>query len=241
MQLIIEVGNTNIKMVLFQEDSIFKEWKLSTFDSLIFEEISHFPIKKGIISGSGNMENLWIQSFLKLDFSWIVLQNEQIPIQSIYDKDSKIGQDRKVNAYWASELKPFQNNLIVDLGTCLTFTFVDKNNVLIGGSISPGLKMRFEALHQMTNALPKIDYQKLKIISFELIGTSTNASIESGVFRGLLDEIEQKIKAYQNQFNELNVFLTGGDAVFFQNKINFKIFADSNFTIKGLNSLLNRL
>jgi type III pantothenate kinase len=241
MQLIIEVGNTNIKMVLFQEDVIKKEWKLSSFDAVIFEEITQFPIQKGIISGSGNLDNIWIQSFLKLDYSWIILENEHIPIHSSYDKNSKIGQDRMVNAYWSSELKPFQNNLIIDLGTCLTFTFIDKNNVLVGGSISPGLKMRFESLYQMTHALPNIDYQNLKTISFELIGTSTSESIENGVFRGLLDEIEQKIKAYQNQFNELNVFLTGGDAVFFQNKINFKIFADSNFTIKGLNSLLNRL
>jgi type III pantothenate kinase len=241
MQLIIEVGNTNIKMVLFQEDVIKQEWKLSSFDSFIFEEITQFPIQKGIISGSGNLDNLWIQSFLKTDCKWIVLENEVIPIKSNYDKNSKIGQDRMVNAFWASELKPFQNNLIIDLGTCLTFTFIDKNNVLAGGSISPGLKMRFESLNQMTYALPLIDYQNLKTIKFELIGTSTLESIEYGVFRGLIDEMEQKIIAYQNQFNELNVFLTGGDAVFFQNKINFKIFADSNFTIKGLNSLLNRL
>jgi type III pantothenate kinase len=241
MQLIIEVGNTNIKIAVFKEDEIIQEWKLKSFDCIIFDEVVKFPIQKGIISGSGNLDNLWIQSFLKTDYKWIILENEHIAIHSSYDKNSKIGQDRLINAYWASELHPYQNNLIIDLGTCLTCTFVDKNNILIGGSISPGLKMRFESLHQMTHALPYIDYQNLKTISFELIGTSTNESIENGVFRGLLDEIEQKIIAYQNQFNELNVFLTGGDAVFFQNKINFKIFADSNFTIKGLNSLLNRL
>jgi type III pantothenate kinase len=241
MQLIIEVGNTNIKIAIFKEDEIIQEWKLTSFDCMILDEIVKFPIQKGIISGSGNLDNLWIQSFLKTDYKWIILENEDIPIKSSYDKNSKIGQDRLINAYWASELKPFQNNLIIDLGTCLTFTFIDKNNVLIGGSISPGLKMRFESLNQMTHALPLIDYQNLKTIKFELIGTSTLESIEYGVFRGLLDEMEQKIIAYKNQFNELNVFLTGGDAVFFQNKINFKIFADSNFTIKGLNSLLNRL
>jgi hypothetical protein len=90
MQLIIEVGNTNIKIAIFKEDEIIQEWKLTSFDCIIFDEIVKFPIQKGIISGSGNLDNLWIQSFLKTDYKWIILENEHIAIHSSYDKNSKI-------------------------------------------------------------------------------------------------------------------------------------------------------
>jgi type III pantothenate kinase len=125
--------------------------------------------------------------------------------------------------------------LIIDAGTCITYDFVDKNGVYQGGAISPGLSMRFKAMHNFTGKLPLIsadDYQASQI------GQSTKASMQIGVVEGMINEINGFVQSYQVDYEDLTVILTGGDHQLLLTRLKNSIFATSNFLIEGLNFIL---
>lgn len=240
MNLIVEIGNTRLKVLVFEKDTIRFEKKiaLDTGDFSI-EELKSFDVKKAILSGSGDMEHKWILE-LKTQFPFIQLFNKSSikSIQYKYQTPETLGNDRVLNGYAASKIFPKQSNLIIDCGTCLTFSFIDSENVFWGGSISPGLKMRAISMHKYTQKLPFVD---TKEDFFSVMGFNTEESLKSGLYIGLQAEIEYRIAYFLEKFNEINIILTGGDAHFFENRLKNKIFADSNLTFKGLNYILNEV
>jgi type III pantothenate kinase len=240
MNLIVEIGNTRLKVLVFEKDNILFEKKIVLdTDRFSIEALKSFDIKKAILSGSGNMEHKWIGE-IKTLFPFIQLF-EKSNIKSIqykYQTPETLGNDRLLNAYAACRLFPKKHNLIIDCGTCLTFSFIDAENVFWGGSISPGLKMRAISMHEYTQKLPFVD---TKEDFFSTIGFNTEESIKSGLFVGLQAEIDYRIAYFLEKFNEINIILTGGDAHFFENRLKNKIFADSNLTFKGLNYILNEV
>jgi type III pantothenate kinase len=125
---------------------------------------------------------------------------------------------------------PQKNNLVIGLGSCITYNFINKYNQFIGGSISPGMEMRFKSLQTFTAKLPliKADW------NFPLIGYDTKTNILSGVILGMAKEIDGIIDAYAEKFNNFNVLLTGGDAPYFARHLKSKIFADPHLIFKGL-------
>ena len=125
------------------------------------------------------------------------------------------------------------------MGTCITYDFINHQNQYLGGSISPGISLRFKALHTYTENLPEIKFDSNEK---KLIGDSTHSSIESGVVNGVVEEIRGIIDNYQNLFPKTNVILTGGDTAFIKSIVSIKknsIFAQENLTLIGLNSILN--
>lgn len=240
MNLIVEIGNTRLKVLVFEKDTILFEKKIALdTGNFSIEELKSFDIKKAILSGSGDMEHKWI-SEIKTQFPFIQLF-EKSTIKSIqykYQTPETLGNDRLLNAYAACRLFPNQSNLIIDCGTCLTFSFIDSENVFWGGSISPGLKMRAISMHEHTQKLPLVD---TKEDFFSVLGFNTEESLKSGLFVGLQAEIAYRIAYFLEKFNEINIILTGGDAHFFENRLKNKIFADSNLTFKGLNYILNEV
>ena len=127
---------------------------------------------------------------------------------------------------------------MIDVGTCITYDFINKSNEYLGGSISPGFNLRMKALSSFTENLPRVNF---KIKSTPLIGTNTEESLESGVINGTINEIIQNISEYEQLHPEINVILTGGDTTFIKSIVSTKknsIFADENLTLKGLNTVL---
>jgi type III pantothenate kinase len=139
------------------------------------------------------------------------------------------------NVVGAASLFPKQNCLITDAGTCIKFDFINAKKQYLGGAISPGISMRFKALHHYTDKLPLIKPQK-KVM---LIGNSTKNSIASGVQNGALAEIENIILRYKKKFGGIKVILTGGDMEPFARNIKSDIFAAPHLTLIGLNEILN--
>lgn len=129
---------------------------------------------------------------------------------------------------------PSKNVLVIDAGTCITFDFVNSNNEYLGGAISPGIRMRYKALHNLTANLPLLETE----MPDHFIGNSTKNAINSGVVYGVLNEIDGVIKAYKEEFSDLTVILTGGDSNFLSKQLKSSIFANSNFLLKGLNFIL---
>ena len=121
----------------------------------------------------------------------------------------------------------------MDFGTCIKFDFINKKNEYLGGSIAPGLKMRFRSLSQQTANLPLIQPGDL----VKLIGQTTSESIQSGVQNGIIREVIGMIEQYEQQFPDLKVYFTGGDLQNFDFPQKNNIFVDENLTIIGISEI----
>ena len=131
---------------------------------------------------------------------------------------------------------PNEPVLIVDIGTCMTFDFVDANTIYRGGAISPGIQMRLKALNEFTGNLPLVALQEPK----DLIGRNTKESILSGVVNGMLKELDGIIDAYKFRYPGMKIILTGGDLTLFDKKLKNSIFADADVLLKGMYFILKQ-
>jgi type III pantothenate kinase len=145
-----------------------------------------------------------------------------------------LGNDRIALVSSASIKYPHENVLIIDVGTCITYDFINNENQYTGGAISPGLNMRLRSLNKFTGKLPLI---KLKEID-NFNGLNTKDSINIGVLKGVIFEIQGFINKYSSDNQNLTVILTGGNSKFLSKQLKISIFANQNFLVEGLNELI---
>ena len=228
--LVVDIGNTNLKAAYFIDYELHNTLKN-------IEELSDFTqnnsIDFSIISSVGD-EKLTKKVTELLPNALLASSSIRIPITILYKTPNSLGMDRLANAIAASYLHPKSNVLVIDIGTCLKFDFVSATGSYIGGSISPGIRLRFQSLHDYTEKLPLIEtWQKTA-----LIGSTTNESILSGVINGMESEIFHLIQRYQEEYTDLFIILTGGDAKMFDLARKNDIFAHENLTLLGLKLML---
>lgn len=237
MNLIMDIGNTATKLAVFQSDKMIQVQTVATTNMLAEVEalLKKFSrVKHGLLSSVKMIDNLEferLQNLLPikiLDFSF------QLPFKNAYDTPQTLGVDRLALMAAAVLQYSKRNVLVIDAGSCVTYDFMDSNQNYLGGAISPGVEMRYKALETFTSNLPLLQ----KTAPNQRIGSSTEASIHSGVIYGLLHEMEGTIKEYQNKYPDLTVILTGGDTDFLCKQFKISIFANSNFLLEGLNFLL---
>jgi len=237
MNLIMDIGNTATKLAVFQSDKMIQVQTVATTNMLAEVEalLKKFSrVKHGLLSSVKMIDNLEferLQNLLPikiLDFSF------QLPFKNAYDTPQTLGVDRLALMAAAVLQYSKRNVLVIDAGSCVTYDFMDSNQNYLGGAISPGVEMRYKALETFTSNLPLLE----KTPPNQRIGSSTEASIHSGVIHGLLHEMEGTIKEYQNKYPDLTVILTGGDTDFLCKQFKISIFANSNFLLEGLNFLL---
>ncbi len=145
-------------------------------------------------------------------------------------KPETIGADRLALTAAAVHFYPTKNNLVIGLGTCITYNFINKYHEFVGGAISPGMEMRLKALNYYTAKLPIVKADS----NVPLIGYDTTTNILTGVVMGMAKEIDGFIDAYREKFRNFNVLLTGGDIVYLGSHLKNKIFADPDLIFKGL-------
>ena len=145
-------------------------------------------------------------------------------------KPSTIGADRLALSAAAVHFFPNQNNLVIGLGSCITYNLINQNHEFLGGAISPGMEMRFKSMHDYTAKLPLVQ----KDWNFPVTGYDTRTNLQSGVLAGISFEIDGYIDFYASKYGNFNVVLTGGDAGYFARHLKNKIFADLKFLFKGL-------
>jgi type III pantothenate kinase len=231
---ILDIGNTYIKLYAKNQDFILlfkeKEWEQKKIEKLIS------GLDKLIISNvrytSEQMEK-HISDAVSCPFI-LLSKKTPLPITLNYDTPQTLGKDRIATAVAAYKLFPNKNNVIFDIGSCMTIDFIDKKGVFHGGRISPGLEMRLKAMHHFTGKLPLVE-KNSEIGSVE---KSTTACMQSGAFWGLFFEIEGTIEDFKKRYSDINVILTGGDANMFDKRLKSSIFADSFFLLKGLENIL---
>lgn len=235
MNLIIDIGNTIVKVAVFKAGNLMNKEVLNYSD--LHSYLSLIKFKKGIVSNVGNedIENQILSSLPSI----ISMSNPlNLPIKSSYESMETLGKDRLANAVGAFVENPNNNSLVIDVGSCITFDFIDENNCYQGGAISPGLNMRFKALNYYTEKLPLLTFKSSNI---SLIAKDTNSSIVSGVVNGIKAEIQKTIEKFRLKYPSLTIFMTGGDTEFLQSIVEIEkngIFAVENLTLIGLNNIL---
>jgi len=238
MNLILDAGNSYVKLAVFQDGTLlcldvvlYVDFKIA-FDDL-FKKYN--KIDKVVLSSVGEL-TLDVINALKKNVFVLEVSNEiKLPFYNLYKTPKTLGRDRL--ALVAASIKDYSNKnvLIIDAGTCITFDFINYKNQYLGGAISPGLNMRYKALNFYTTGLPLLEKEPVK----QFLGDSTNSCMHSGVVNGVINEIEGVISQYRLQYEDLTVILTGGDANFLSKQLKSSIFANSNFLLEGLNYLLN--
>jgi len=242
MKLIIDIGNTNTKIFIVENQNIVKFFIFSNennfFNNNFIKEIMNFDINCCIISQVGNFINKNFINFIYKNYKVVNFTNKsKLPIKIDYLTPETLGLDRIAAAVGASVILPKTNVLIIDMGSAITYDILTKNNVYLGGNISPGIKMRFKSLNNFTKNLPLIeDFDKN--FDKKLYGTTTFEAIFYGVINGVTNEIIGNINAFNNTFENLNVIFTGGDIFFFENLLKSCIFAEPNLIAFGLNKIL---
>ena len=232
--LCIDFGNTRLKAAVFHDHSFIEEINIES-DSI--ERISSLLEKynpvKTILSSVIN-HNPEIEILLASKTLFHKLSNQsKLNFHIAVSKPDSIGPDRLALIAAACHIYPNKNNLIIGLGSCITYNFVNQQHLFIGGAISPGMDLRFKSMHDYTAKLPLVQSDP----NFPFIGYDTKTNLQSGVIFGIASEIDGFIEKYSEKYGNFNVVLTGGDAPYFASQLKNKIFADVYFLFKGLYAL----
>ena len=235
MNLVVDIGNSSLKVAIFDKKLmtskfIYTNQSLNIFSDLLKNNV----IDNCLISNVSTIDKN-ILDFLKINSNlFSINESINLPFINLYKTKNTLGHDRIALVSAAAIDFPYQNTLIIDTGTCITYDFKNSENEYLGGGISPGIQMRFKSLNSQTSKLPLSTIN----LDYKLIGDDTNSSINSGVVHGVISEINGIINQYQERFKNIKIILTGGDSNFLLKKIKNTIFADQNFLLKGLNYLL---
>ena len=237
MNCIIDAGNTAVKVAYFEEDKL---------NPVQVKSYTEHEFKKWI-KNEENFENTILGSVIDHigdDISGLELKTKgkfiqfssttPIPIGNNYGTKDTLGLDRLANAVALAKLFPSKNALAVDIGTCIKYDFLSLREVYEGGSISPGIKMRYKALHTFTAKLPFIEEIETK----DPCAKNTKDALVSGVVNGILSEITGMISLFNEKYDKIEVVLTGGDASFFEKELKKSIFVCPYLTLIGLNEIL---
>lgn len=229
--LCLDFGNTRLKAAIFENDGLSKEINLKddnaeTIDSLIKKYNPQKSILASVVHHNNEIENLLAVKTLFHKISNTSKKNFSIAVS----KPDTIGSDRIALIAAAAHFHPSKNNLIIGMGSCITYNFVDQSSCFLGGAISPGMNMRFRSMHEFTAKLPLVEADS----NYPLIGYDTKTNLQSGVITGILGEIEGFMARYGEKYGNFNTILTGGNASYFASQLKSRIFADANFLFKGM-------
>ncbi len=241
----IDVGNTRAKLGLWLGQELLQSWQapLAAVSDSLAQRLPHRvgPCQVGWISVADPSWRpealpLWTEAreltptFTRIDADF------PFPLTIRYATPQTLGTDRVVGVVAARARCPQQPVLVIDAGTALTFDFATAAGAYLGGAISPGLHMRLRALHTFTARLPLVEI----VDPPPLVGNSTTQSLQTGVYHGMLAEIDGVAQRYQQAYGpDVQVFLTGGDFYRFENQLTCLNFADSNLVLKGIFQLLS--
>ena len=238
MNLIIDAGNTHVKLAVFKNGSMVYNSSSAVSDLIEkakdiyhkYPQIGWTIVSSVVFLGENDIDALNV--FSKVH---ILDQHTRTPFKNSYATPKTLGVDRMALATAAYYHAAYKNTLVIDAGTCITYDLITDKGEYLGGAISPGLQMRYNALNQFTSKLPLLSPKAPD----RLIGNTTESSIHSGIVNGVCAELDGIIDQYRSEFEDLTVILTGGDALFLSKRLKNTIFALSNFLLEGLNYLLD--
>lgn len=239
VHLVLDIGNTALKAACFQGRTMLRTVRALWSEPQEVEEallrlMASNPQKGLISSVTGPRKEA--DQFLKraqIPFTYLKADTK-LPIQNKYETPETLGKDRIANAVAAAFIFPKKPVVVIDAGTCIKFDFVTRQEEYFGGSISPGIDMRFRALHEFTARLPLLERSE----TVYLIGKNTQEAMVSGVINGALAEVKGVLEQYQMTHKDLEVIITGGDYALLQRTLKTSVLPEPWLTLKGLNEIL---
>ena len=241
--LVIDIGNTFTKIAVFKLDELLAVEQFEEVDTNWLNELlNRYEVNRAIVSSVKKDVEPWLTS-LETNIRLIYF-NSAITggIQNHYLTPGTLGTDRLAAVIGASHVYPGQNSLVISGGTCITYDYVDSSRNYFGGSISPGLNMRYKAVNNYTAGLPLINADADFIAGY---GSNTETAIRSGVQNGIKYELTGFIESYKANNPQLNIVLSGGDSIFFDTLLKNSIFApyikiEPYLVLKGLNAAIQK-
>lgn len=238
--LVIDVGNTKFKWGVFNSVDLHQSGdflRSQTSEFFSFLATLNKSCQFCILSGSGALDGELVKLLESMFNVFFLSDLQKYPFSVYYSTPQSLGLDRLVNAAAAHALYPHKNCLIIDAGTCVTYDLLLASKGYMGGAISPGLNMRFQAMHTFTAKLPLVSHEQHSV-NDTYIGDSSVASLQIGAVQGMVHEIDGFIQQYLTDYKDLTIIFTGGDARYLSTRLKSSIFVDLNFQLKGLNILL---
>ncbi|MCE7994116.1 MAG: type III pantothenate kinase [Roseivirga sp.] len=236
MKLALDIGNTFTKYGFFEENTLVEQgvvYGLDELDEFLTSRSRDFD--KSIVCSVG-YKHEELEPFFSADKEVLYLSHiTRIPIGVAYATPRTLGMDRLAAVIGATELFSESAVMVIDIGTCITYDYLNQAGVFEGGIISPGVELRYKAMHQYTQRLPLLNDREAK----ELIGNSTAGAMRSGVINGITGEIEYMISQFLLKTPDLKVIITGGGAKTFESRIKADIFVALEIVLVGLNRVLD--
>ncbi len=241
MNLVIDIGNTAVKFITFDRQGACVHQRESRKGDVapLKNLLEQTPVGRAIVSAVAETDEP-LSSFLKTLEPrplWLT-EHTRLPIRNAYGSPGSLGTDRLAAVVGAQVLFPSCNVLVVDLGTCITYDLITRDGCYRGGNIAPGMRVRFQSMHEHTARLPLVDFEGEW---GNLLGRDTKEALTGGVLWGIKSEIEAYIGMLQRETDGLQVILTGGDAPVFCERINrdyANVAIDEILVARGLNRIL---
>lgn len=233
MNLVIDAGNTRTKIGIFEGVTLVRTMVFGQVnkaaDFLRQQAVDHLLVSAVTQDGESLGRNALVSGK-----QLILSHTLPLPIRNLYETPQTLGADRVAAACGAWQMFPGESSLVIDCGTCINYEFVHRAGTYEGGLISPGVLMRFKAMHEMTNRLPLAE----PATDVPLTGTQTIQCLQSGVMNGVLEEIKGIIGRYAETNPGIRVILTGGDAHLFEKPLKPSIFVAPELILTGLHCIL---
>ena len=235
MNLIIDAGNTAVKLAVFEDgqliliqhvDAVYQDFKV------IHEEYPQ--INSVLICDVRGLDWDFLNKIFESKKIFKTASTLRFPFINAYKTPKTLGVDRMGLMAAAAKTYPKQNVLVIDVGTCITYDVLTQENTYVGGLISLGYNMRYKSLNEFTGKLPLIAHRSTETT----LGVDTQSSIQAGVFHGVYHEIQGQIDHFRHKYQDLTIILTGGDCKQLSKRLKNTIFAHPNFLVTGLDYIL---
>ncbi|GAB2460073.1 type III pantothenate kinase [Hymenobacter qilianensis] len=238
--LTLDIGNTTVKYGCF-EDDVLRETAIAQTKEQVGEVVQRWKPTHVILASVAGPTDTWAADLCAQVPGRIVEfkpASTPLPIRNGYATPQTLGADRLAAAVGAAWLRPGRDTLIIDAGTAIKCDWVEGGHTFRGGSIAPGLRLRFQALHTFTGRLPLLEMPPNLLTDIPLTGDDTESAIRSGVLNGAVAEVNGLLDQYRAQRPALGVLLAGGDAAFFQSRLKGPIFVIPELVLLGLHRIL---
>ncbi|MFZ4797494.1 MAG: type III pantothenate kinase [Bacteroidia bacterium] len=231
----IDIGNTQTKIGIFEnsdllETTIWDVLDVKNMETIILENQIEFSIVSNVNESQDQLLQMLQTKTKHIPFNYFT----KLPFTNNYKTPNTLGLDRIALSAAAVDFINESNVLVISLGTCVTFEFLNRKKEYLGGAISPGLNMRLQAMNYFTAKLPLLTFTE----PIDFNGNSTESCMQSGAFYGLLEEIKGRINLYETQFGETQIILCGGNCFLFEKHLKKALFAHPYLTLFGLNKIL---
>ncbi|GAA4076057.1 MAG TPA: type III pantothenate kinase [Bacilli bacterium] len=247
MLLVLDVGNTNTVLGLFENDQLAFKWRIRTdrektedeYAVLVSSLFEHRGVKLNVVSDiiiSSVVPPIMyaLEKMAKYYFNVKPIVVGDYPIdrylKMTYPNPKELGADRIVNAVGA--IKEYgQPLIIIDFGTATTYCYINEDSAYVGGAIIPGIKISVDALYDRAAKLPRVEIEKTD----KVIGTSTIEAIQSGVYYGYVGQVDSVIRQIKAESKQNpKVIATGGLAELIGQQSQEIDVIDMSLTLKGL-------